>query len=108
MRLISHRPARDFSKVYAGALLITGILPRGAKRKPPPAAAPPEVTVAPVVQRAVADFDEATGHFESVNAVEIRPRVSGYLQRVGFVEGAMVHEGDLLFAIDPRPYEAEV
>jgi RND family efflux transporter MFP subunit len=67
----------------------------------------PEVTVAPAVERTVADWDEFTGHFEAVNSVEIRPRVGGFLQRVGFVEGAMVHQGDVLFVIDQRPYQAE-
>src|SRR5206468_2136544 len=64
--------------------------------------------VAPAIEREIADWDEFTGHFEAVNSVEIRPRVGGFLQRVGFVEGAMVHQGDVLFVIDQRPYEAEV
>jgi len=68
----------------------------------------PEVTVAPAVGREVADWDEFTGHFEAVNSVEVRPRVSGYVQRAAFTEGATVRQGDLLFVIDPRPYEAEV
>jgi RND family efflux transporter MFP subunit len=68
----------------------------------------PEVTVAPAVERTVADWDEFTGHFEAVNSVEIRPRVGGFLERVGFVEGAIVHQGDVLFVIDQRPYQAEV
>jgi len=68
----------------------------------------PQVTVAPAIERVVADWDEFTGHFEAVNAVEVRPRVGGFLQRVGFVEGSMVHQGDVLFVIDQRPYEAEV
>src|SRR5438874_7972238 len=108
MRLISLRRARANTKVYAGALLIAGNLSLAACKNPPPAFPPPEVTVASVVQRDVSDFDEFTGHFESVNAVEVRPRVSGFVQRVGFIEGAMVHEGDVLFVIDPRPYEADV
>jgi RND family efflux transporter MFP subunit len=66
------------------------------------------VTVAPAIQRVVGDWDEFTGHFEAVNSVEVRPRVGGFVQRVGFVEGATVHQGDVLFVIDPRPYEAEV
>jgi RND family efflux transporter MFP subunit len=68
----------------------------------------PQVTVAPAIERVVADWDEFTGHFEAVNSVEVRPRVGGFLQRVGFVEGAIVHQGDVLFVIDQRPYEAEV
>jgi RND family efflux transporter MFP subunit len=68
----------------------------------------PQVTVAPAIERVVADWDEFTGHFEAVNSVEVRPRVGGFLQRVGFVEGAIVHQGDVLFVIDQRPYAAEV
>src|SRR4051794_5948449 len=68
----------------------------------------PQVTVAPAVQRVVADWDDFTGHFESVNSVEVRPRVGGFVERVAFTEGALVHQGDVLFAIDARPYEAEV
>ena len=79
----------------------------GCKKAPPPTQAP-EVTVAPAVEREVADWDEFTGHFEAVNSVEVRPRVGGFLDRVGFVEGAMVHQGDVLFVIDQRPYAAEV
>src|SRR3954470_1373466 len=68
----------------------------------------PQVTVAPAIERVVTDWDEFTGHFEAVNSVEVRPRVAGFVQRIGFIEGATVHQGDVLFVIDPRPYEAEV
>lgn len=80
----------------------------GACRKAPPPPPPPEVTVATPVRREVADWDEFSGHFESVDAVEVRPRVAGYLQRVAFAEGADVRRGDVLFVIDQRPYTAEV
>jgi RND family efflux transporter MFP subunit len=73
-----------------------------------PAPPPPQVTVAPAISRDVAEQDEFTGHFEAVNAVEVRPRVAGFVERVSFVEGATVRQGDVLFTIDPRPYEAEV
>ncbi len=68
----------------------------------------PQVTVAPAIERVVADWDEFTGHFEAVNSVEVRPHVGGFVDRVGFVEGAMVHQGDVLFVIDQRPYKAEL
>jgi multidrug efflux system membrane fusion protein len=74
----------------------------------PPAPAPPEVTVAEVVCKQLSDSDEFTGRLEAVNAVEVRPRVSGYLQGVHFKEGEIVRQGDLLFQIDPRPLQAEV
>jgi RND family efflux transporter MFP subunit len=69
---------------------------------------PPPVTVAaPLVQR-ITEWDEFTGRFEPTEAVEVRARVSGYLQSVNFEDGALVKEGDLLFVIDPRPYQTAV
>ena len=70
--------------------------------------APVEVSVADVICKQLGDSDEFTGRLEAVNSVEVRPRVSGYLQSVHFKEGAIVHQGDLLFQIDPRPFQAEV
>jgi membrane fusion protein, multidrug efflux system len=75
--------------------------------RPAPVTVLPEVTVAPAIGRTVTDWDEFTGHFEAVDAVEVRPRVSGFVQRVAFAEGARVKRGDVLFVIDPRPYQAE-
>jgi len=71
---------------------------------PPP---PPEVTVAPVEFRSLHDWDEFTGRLEAVETVEVRPRVSGYVESVHFDEGAKIAAGDLLFRIDPRPFRAE-
>ena len=79
-----------------------------ACREPQQAPPTPQVTVAPAIGRDVAEATEFTGHFESTNAVDVRPRVGGFVDHVGFVEGAMVRQGDPLFTIDPRPYEAEV
>jgi RND family efflux transporter MFP subunit len=76
--------------------------------KPRPVVPLPEVTVAPAVDRTIADYDEFTGHFEAVQAVDVRPRVSGFIERVSFPEGSNVKQGDVLVTIDPRPYEAEV
>lgn len=72
---------------------------------PPPAA---QVNVAAAVQRSVNEYHEFTGHVEAVERVEIRPRVSGYIAAVKFAEGQEVKQGDVLFVIDPRPYEAEL
>jgi RND family efflux transporter MFP subunit len=91
-----------------GAAIILGSLVFAACSKPVPQRPPAEVTVAPAVAKGVADQDEFTGHFESVDAVEIRPRVSGFVQRVAFTEGAIVRRGDPLFYIDARPYQADV
>jgi len=68
---------------------------------------PPQVTVAQVLERRVKDWDEFTGRFQAVESVEIRPRVSGYIDEVAFKEGGQVRRGDRLFVIDPRPYKAE-
>src|SRR5678810_1059104 len=73
------------------------VIAASACSKPQPPMQAPQVTVAPAVERMVADWDEFTGHFEAVNSVEVRPRVGGFIERVGFVEGAMVHQGDVLF-----------
>ena len=73
----------------------------------PSAAPPPEVSVAQVLQRKVKDWDEFTGRLQAVETVEIRPRVSGYIDQVAFTEGKVVKRGELLFVIDPRPYKAD-
>lgn len=67
---------------------------------------PPKVDVLHPVAREVLDWDEYTARLEATESVEIRPRVSGYLQQIRFNDGAMVKKGDILFEIDPRPYEA--
>src|SRR5437762_14342199 len=103
MRLISLRRARANTKVYAGALLMAGNLALAACKNPPPAFPPPAVTVASVVQRDVSDFAEFTRHFQTVNAVATRPSVSAYVPSIGFIEGDMVHERDVLSLFDPRP-----
>lgn len=67
-----------------------------------------KVSVAEVIQQPINEWDEFTGRLEAPESVEIRPRVSGYIDRVAFDEGSLVKKGDLLFQIDPRPFEAEV
>src|SRR5581483_8301252 len=74
---------------------------------PQAAAAPPPMPVTvskPLVQQ-ITEWDEFTGQFEAVDSVEIRARVSGYLDTIGFDDGQMVNKGDLLFVIDPRPFQ---
>jgi multidrug efflux system membrane fusion protein len=91
-----------------GSLAVTALTVGCSGSAQTPAPTPPEVTVAEVVCKQVSDSDEFTGRLEAVNAVEVRPRVSGYLQGVHFKEGEIVRQGDLLFQIDPRPLQAEV
>ncbi len=80
----------------------------GCKHEPPALAAtpPPVVMVSQPVEREVSDYYEYTGRTAAVDAVDVRARVSGYLVKVNFREGAVVKKGDLLFLIDPRPFQA--
>ena len=66
---------------------------------------PPEVTVSQPLSQKIIEWDEYTGRFEAVESVEVRARVSGYLTKVNFTDGQEVKAGDLLFEIDPRPFE---
>ena len=66
---------------------------------------PPAVTVAKPMQRQVTDFDEYVGRFTAVNSVEVRARVSGYLDALHFKDGELVKQGDLLFTVDKRPFQ---
>jgi RND family efflux transporter MFP subunit len=74
----------------------------GQKQAGPP---PPAVTVAKPVKRTVFDYDEYVGRFTAINSVEVRARVSGYLEGVHFKDGQLVKQGDLLFTIDKRPFQ---
>jgi multidrug efflux system membrane fusion protein len=69
---------------------------------------PPTVSVAAVVSRPLRDFEEFTGRLEPVTSVSIQPRVAGFIDSAAFAEGAHVGKGQLLFRIDPRPFQAEV
>ena len=70
--------------------------------------APMQVTVAAVVERPVIEWDEFSGRVEAIEYVEIRPRVAGTIDVIHFKEGQLVRKGDLLFTIDPRPFQAEL
>lgn len=75
---------------------------------PAPAPQPPLVDVASVQFRDLRQWDDFTGRLEAVDRVDLRPRVSGQVIATPFVEGARVRKGQLLFQIDPRPFQAEV
>jgi RND family efflux transporter MFP subunit len=68
---------------------------------------PPKVTVAPVEQQIVTEYEELTGHVDATETVELRARVSGHLDAVQFQAGQLVRKGDVLFSIDPRWYQAQ-
>ena len=81
-----------------------GLAACAAKKPPPPP--PPTVIVSKPLQKQIVDWDDFVGRFEAINSVDVRPRVSGYLQSIGFIDGQIVHQGQVLFIIDPRPYQA--
>lgn len=85
------------------ALALAGCDEKAQSQAVPPA---PVVTVAQPVKRTVTDWDEFTGRFDAIEEVEVRARVGGFVNSVEFRDGAIVHRGDLLYIIDPRPFEA--
>jgi RND family efflux transporter MFP subunit len=100
------------SPVHAVAALLLGLSAglTGCTRAPleAPAAGPTPVTVSYPVEREVTDYTDYTGRTAAVDSVEVRAHVWGYLDKVNFKEGAMVNKGDVLFELDPRPYQALV
>ncbi|MEW6157771.1 MAG: efflux RND transporter periplasmic adaptor subunit [Verrucomicrobiota bacterium] len=94
-----------FGLIVAGAaLLVANGCSRPAAPQMPP---PPKVTVAPVEQQDLVEWEEFTGRTEAVEFVEVRPRVTGYVQKVCFQSGQIVKKGEILFVIDPRWHQAE-
>ncbi len=107
MHRLSNTPSAPdyrYALIFAAVLLLSAC----GKEAAAPASAAPTVSVAQVLQQPVNEWDELTGRLEAPESVQIRPRVSGYIDRVAFHEGALVKKGDLLFQIDPRPFEAQV
>lgn len=100
---------RSFVVSLVPVALALGTVAAGCREAHTAPAIPlPAVTVAVVQEHKVAEWDEFIGRFDAVESVEIRPRVSGTIERVAFQEGKEVHKGDLLFQIDPKPYQAEL
>src|SRR5438067_13667056 len=79
----------------------------GCKKKSAQQQGPLPVNVVTVIEKEVNEWDEFTGRLEPVESVEIRPRVSGYITEIRFEAGAIAKKGDLLYVIDPRPYQAD-
>lgn len=103
--MFSFRSIRFRTRVgLAGAALVPLILLSGCGQQKAPVAPPPEVGVATLALHKVQLWDEFNGRVGAVQAVQLRARVSGYIERVAFKEGNEVRQGDLLFVIDPRPY----
>ena len=99
-------PAGHARALRAGGALALLALAAGCAKKAPPPAPPPTVMAAHPLQRQITDWDDYEGRFEAVDAVDVRPRVSGYIQAIAFKDGDDVRAGQLLFQIDPRPYQA--
>jgi membrane fusion protein, multidrug efflux system len=98
---------RSFCGLSPILIVLAGLLSGcEGKQAPQAAAAAPPVTVAQPVRRTVTDWDEFTGRFDAVEEVQVRARVGGFVTNVEFKDGDMVHAGDLLYIIDPRPFEA--
>ena len=95
------------TRLAAAFLLVAPVLAGCGERQQagPPAPPPPTVTVAKPVKRTVVDYDEYVGRFLAIDSVEVRARVSGYLEKVHFQDGQIVKQGDLLFTIDKRPFQ---
>src|SRR5579871_2663143 len=96
-----------YSVGWCAAALAVSTWGCGQPESRPPA--PPAVVFAgQPLKKTIVEWDELVGRLEAVDTVEVRSRVTGHLQSVHFEEGQMVKAGDLLFIIDPRPFEAEV
>jgi multidrug efflux system membrane fusion protein len=98
--LVSLRAGLSAIAMVVMATVITACNNSAAEAPPPP---PPEVDATQVVTKSVRQWDEFTGRIAAIGAVDIRPRVSGYIDRIAFKEGDIVKAGDLLFVVDPRP-----
>src|SRR5256884_6396812 len=79
----------------------------GCKKKSALPQAPLPVNVVTAIEKEVNEWDEFTGRLEAVESVEIRPRVSGYITEIRFQAGAIIKKDDVLYVIDPRPYQAD-
>jgi membrane fusion protein, multidrug efflux system len=93
-----------FARVGLSLVLLAGI---GCRKASAPSQGPLPVNVVTAIEKEVNEWDEFTGRLEAVEFVEIRPRVSGYITEIRFNAGAIVKKGDLLYVIDPRPYQAD-
>jgi membrane fusion protein, multidrug efflux system len=91
-----------------GVALLLGMHSRSEAKLPKAEAVLPEVTVAEVIHKPLREWQEFSGRLQAVSTVEVRPRVNGFVDRVTFADGARVKKGDLLFQIDPRPFQDEV
>jgi RND family efflux transporter MFP subunit len=97
-------------RLAAALIMLAPVLAACGQSQPQSGAAPPPpvVTVAKPIQRNITDQDEYVGRFVAIDSVEVRARVSGYLDKIHFRDGQMVKQGDLLFTVDKRPFQNTV
>src|SRR5437016_14234024 len=88
-------------------LLLVFLTGSGCKKASVPPQPPLPVNVVTAIEKEVNEWDEFTGRLEAVEFVEIRPRVCGYITEIRFQAGAVIKKDDLLYVIDPRPYQAD-
>ena len=103
--------AKSIPFVLAAALMsvaLSACSDNQTKAQAPASPPAPQVTVAKPIKKLVADHDEYVGRFAAVDYVEIRARVSGYLDKIEFTDGQLVKQGDPLFTIDRRPFQASL
>jgi len=110
MRSTSRRLRTELclTRVFGAMLVLAVVANLGCEKKAAPVAAPPDVYVADVVQKDVPVYMELVGQTKGSQDVEIRARVEGYLDRVAFTEGTFMKKGELLYQIDPKPFEASL
>lgn len=94
-------------RLFQASLLVLALGACGQRQQAqgPATPPPPAVSIANPVEKSVVEWDEYTGRFDAVDTVEVRARISGVLNEVKFTDGAIVKKGDLLFVIDPRPFQ---
>ncbi|MEE7547704.1 biotin/lipoyl-binding protein, partial [Xanthomonas sp. Kuri4-1] len=97
-------PYRTVLAAAVFAAVLAGCGSPAAENAPPP----PSVSAAPVLVKPISQWDAFSGRVEAVESVELRPRVSGYIDKVNYAEGQEVKKGDVLFTIDDRSYRAEL
>ncbi len=102
------RAARTVLAALGVIVAASGLAGCGGNRTQEPVTEAPVVTVSKPVEKNVTDYEDFTGRTEAIESVEVRARVTGYLTQIAFQEGAEVAPGDVLFRIDPRPYQAEL
>jgi len=107
VRPVSRARWRRLLRIPGLALILVGIVAAGCNRGPPQTkeAKKVEVVVSKPITAQVTDYQDFTGRVDAIKTVDIRARVTGYVNEVPFKEGDLVKEGDLLFVIDPRPYK---